>query len=384
LSGDIYRYVWDAHVFTSGINPYLYPPEDPALAHLRDDAIFPEVGLPWLPTPYFPLAQAFFGGAYLLVPDSVTMIKIGLAAADLAAIALLLVLTSRLGRSPAWVALYAWHPLLLIEVAHSGHVDGLLLPLMVLAMGAAALLRKPGWTGLCLGLAVLIKPYALFLAPAFWQRWDWRLPAVLAGTVLAGLLAFGGPGGQWLWDGTVFGSAPYLAAHASFNPGSIWAVVGWLATAAGIEPGTAVRAAGLALLGAAGLWVIVFAPDLSQYPDGAARMAGLARRGWILAAAFWLSTQQMHPWYLLLGLPLLAFYAPRWAVAFSGLIMLSYLNYHFDPWRLPLWVRTLEYLPVYLLLAWELPQMLRRRGAGLETSLPSLRGSPLPEGGLKP
>ena len=39
-STDIYRYIWDGRVQADGINPYRYVPADPALAHLRDAAIY--------------------------------------------------------------------------------------------------------------------------------------------------------------------------------------------------------------------------------------------------------------------------------------------------------------------------------------------------------
>src|SRR5580693_8916464 len=43
LSSDMYRYVWDGRVQTTGINPYRYVPADTALQSLRDDAIFPHI-----------------------------------------------------------------------------------------------------------------------------------------------------------------------------------------------------------------------------------------------------------------------------------------------------------------------------------------------------
>src|SRR4051812_23190448 len=36
LSDDVFRFLWDGRVQAAGINPYLYPPDDPALAGLRD------------------------------------------------------------------------------------------------------------------------------------------------------------------------------------------------------------------------------------------------------------------------------------------------------------------------------------------------------------
>ena len=60
-SDDAYRYVWDGRVQAAGINPYRYAPADPALAELRDDAIFPKINrAEYAVTIYPPVAQMFF------------------------------------------------------------------------------------------------------------------------------------------------------------------------------------------------------------------------------------------------------------------------------------------------------------------------------------
>src|SRR5438876_5057436 len=75
LSDDIYRYIWDGRVQAAGINPYRYIPADPALAHLRDDAIYPRINRRnYARTIYPPIAEA----VYLLttrVSESVTWMK---------------------------------------------------------------------------------------------------------------------------------------------------------------------------------------------------------------------------------------------------------------------------------------------------------------------
>ena len=70
LSSDLYRYVWDGRVQAAGINPYLYIPADPALAGLRDTAIFPHINrADYAPTIYPPVAQAIFLAVGLAQPD---------------------------------------------------------------------------------------------------------------------------------------------------------------------------------------------------------------------------------------------------------------------------------------------------------------------------
>lgn len=363
-SGDIWRYVWDGRVMAHGVNPYQFAPSDPALASLRDDHVYPRVGLPDLRTIYPPLAEAFFGVAYAFTPDRVIGLKLGLVLGELAAAWWLIPLLRQARRSPAWLAAYAWHPLLMVEVAQAGHVDGLALPLVVLAL-RAALRRRHGWAGAFLGAAALVKFYPAVLLPALWQRRDWRLPVAFAAVTAAGYLAAAGPGGVWLRNGAVFGSLSQVVSTTRFNPGFLWGGVqrltGWLEA----NPDIAATAALMLLLLAVAGWVAWLAPRPGDNPA-----VELAQRATVMAGSFLLVSRMVHPWYLTFALPLLTLWPARWLWLFSATVMASYLTYHTNPWHLPFGVRVAEYLPVYLLLlygglvalrpAW-LPRVLRPR-----------------------
>ena len=61
LSTDPYRYVWDGRVQAHGINPYRYVPADPALAGLRDGAIYEHINRKtYAKTVYPPGSQVVF------------------------------------------------------------------------------------------------------------------------------------------------------------------------------------------------------------------------------------------------------------------------------------------------------------------------------------
>src|ERR1051325_200822 len=65
LSDDIYRYVWDGRVQSTGINPYRYIPADESLAALRDEKIYPNINRrDYAHTMYPPVAEA----AFFLIP----------------------------------------------------------------------------------------------------------------------------------------------------------------------------------------------------------------------------------------------------------------------------------------------------------------------------
>ena len=133
LSDDIYRYVWDGLVQHAGINPYHYPPEAPELGFLRDDTIFPMINRKWALTIYPPAAQLFFRALAWLWPGQLVAMKTIILLADVGSIALLLCLLKQLHLPQSRIVLYAWHPLVVVELGISGHLDGLMLPFVLLA-----------------------------------------------------------------------------------------------------------------------------------------------------------------------------------------------------------------------------------------------------------
>jgi hypothetical protein len=122
LSDDIYRYLLDGLQMLSGNNPYGLAPDE---VHPSTEALarlLPRINHPELPTIYPPMAQYLFalGAAF---GHSVAGVKALFILLDLASCGLILRLLKTLGRSYSWAILYAWHPVAVIEVAASGHVD---------------------------------------------------------------------------------------------------------------------------------------------------------------------------------------------------------------------------------------------------------------------
>jgi alpha-1,6-mannosyltransferase len=167
LSTDVYRYIWDGRVQDAGINPYRYMPAAPELAGLRDDRIYPNINRRDTDsTPYPPGAQLIFLAAYKLHSSSLTAFKILLSLFDLLAILALMIVLGRNRLHPAQAILFAWHPLLIYEGAHTGHIESAFIVCLVLALLAQSY-RKPALTGVALAMATLIKYYPAMLLAAF-------------------------------------------------------------------------------------------------------------------------------------------------------------------------------------------------------------------------
>jgi hypothetical protein len=132
LSDDIFRYLLDGMILLEGANPYAAAPDAVASANPAVAALIPMVNHGHLPTIYPPAAQfvfaagAFFGGTVGM--------KLVLAVMDLAACFLIIRILTQLHLPASRAVLYAWHPLPVIEIAASGHIDAAAICFLMLTL----------------------------------------------------------------------------------------------------------------------------------------------------------------------------------------------------------------------------------------------------------
>jgi len=184
---DIHRYLWDGRIQRLGYNPYLVVPNAPALRSLHTVETR-TLNHPDLPSPYPPAAELFFR-AVISIHESLFAMKVALFICGLAIVPLLLEVLHRSGKGAHWVLAFAWHPLLAIDVAGSGHVD--ILGALILLVSFAALARR--WRSVAavtLGLAVAVKFLPIILLPLYWKRIRMRDTALAAVTLALLYLPF--------------------------------------------------------------------------------------------------------------------------------------------------------------------------------------------------
>lgn len=228
LSSDIYRYVWDGIVEHAHINPYRYVPGSTALAFLRapHEAIFDNINRrDYAHTIYPPAAQALF---YLVtwISPTVTFMKMVMVLFEGVTMYALIALLHGLGIRRERTLLYAWCPLLIWEIAGSGHLDSAAMAFIGLAL-LARYRRRAVLTGLFLAIAILLKLYPLVLLPALYRRGDWKMPATVAAVVglgyasyvNVGRLVFGYLGGYVKEEGIATGSRYFLLELTQRIPG---------------------------------------------------------------------------------------------------------------------------------------------------------------------
>jgi alpha-1,6-mannosyltransferase len=314
LSTDAYRYVWDARIASAGIDPYAYPPAAPELAALRDAGIYPRLNHTTWRTVYPPVAQAFFRAVYWCAPDSILAMKLALGMAELLALAAVILLLRTLHLPSGRLAIYAWNPLLLVEIWGSGHLDALVLATVSVAALASAR-HRDGIAAVLLGLGTLVKLYPAVLILLLPGRRRLSVYALFGAVLGAGTIATGG------LDRWPIGPIGRYVMDEHFNPGLVRSVID--------QP--------LLALAVTIAWVLAVAW----------RRPGLfAVRAVPMVAGVIVLGANVFPWYVLWLVPFLAVTPSVPLIAFTGSVGFAYSFFLSEPWVIPWWGRLVEVAPL--------------------------------------
>jgi hypothetical protein len=315
LSDDIYRYVWDGRVQSTGTNPYRYIPADDSLAALRDEKIYPNINRrDYAHTMYPPVAEA---GFLLItrVSESVTWMKAAMVAFEAVTIWALVQLLVSFGLARQRVLIYAWHPLAIWEFAGSGHVDALAIAFIALALLAR---RKHGETstGFFLACATCVKLFPAVLFPVLYVRRSWKMPLAFAITIVAAYLPYlsVGPMG-------VLGFLPGYASERGMVSGEQFFLLAVARRLFGaVVPGSIYLIFAVVVLGLLCVW-------LMRQSDS------YLRNSLIVASVFMFLLTPHFSWYFVWLIPFLCF-IPSISVFYltfaSFLLYLTWLNDHPD------------------------------------------------------
>jgi alpha-1,6-mannosyltransferase len=379
LEDDYYRYLWDGGVTSSGHNPYKHAPSDAGEDGVAPDAInalakaagvvHSRINHADLRTIYPPVAQAFFALAYWAEPWSLLAWRLVCLGGELATLGLLLALLGDLKRSPLWVAVYWWNPVVIKELINSAHMEAILLP-FVLASLLLSIRHRPMAATAALALAAGAKLWPVILAPLIWRQLI-AAPRQLA--VAVGLLG----------AVCVLWAVPPLLAGLGDDSGFVAYATHWK-TASAIMPNLE-RLVGLLLSPfkaeaeiisrvarlLVGLVLAAFIIWLAWNPlDGS---QDLIERALLTVAALYLLSPSQFPWYLIWLQPLLCLRPERGWLLATALVPLYYVSFYFyatdRAWVFREVVVWVIWLPIWVVLV---KDALGRRGISTATELQTL------------
>ncbi len=329
LSDDVNRSVWEGRIQLHGGNPYAWSdrPEAERWAPLRDE-VWRGMNHRDYTAVYPPLWQLVCR-AVAAMGGTVWAMKVLLAGCELLALWPLATILRRRGRPREQLLVLAWSPLALVEIAGSGHNEGLGL-LLLAAAWAAMESGRPGWSALAAAMGAQVKLLPALVALAWARRYRWwhvLVAAAAAGLLFVPFLA--------ATEEDLTRSLRSLSRHWRFNE-TLFAPA---SSALGHD--AAVRV-GIAL-------VVALAGVLAW------RRSDTAVSGLAVVAAVLLLGPNVLPWYALWLLPFLVVRDEPAALLFTGTVAIAYLVYPSwlsgEPWRIGWAWRALEYVPCVLVAA---------------------------------
>jgi len=184
LSDDVYRYLWEGRAWAVGINPYSTAPAE----LLGDDLFRQKVNHAELTAVYPPLMQ-ILTACVMAVSYSLFAWKIFLACVFAGGCWGITELLRSAGKAPERVLLFAWNPLVLVEIGGMGHLD--LLPAVAILFAVLFWeLRRDRWMNFALAVGACTKVFPILLIPLFARgvtaktRFNHGISLVLGGGVL--------------------------------------------------------------------------------------------------------------------------------------------------------------------------------------------------------
>jgi hypothetical protein len=318
LSSDIYRYVWDGKVQAAGINPYRYIPADDALAFLRDGVIFPHINRADTAVTIYPPVAQFFFLIVTRISESVTVMRLALLGCEAVTVTMIILLLRRMNRPVTRVVAYLWHPLPLWEIANSGHVDALMMALMML--GLWIVLTGYALRGAVLiAFSVLVKPYVAPVLAGIWRPWDLKMPLVVIATVALCYLPYLSVG----WGVLGFLTKGYLTEEGIRAGNDLWLLSLWRLVF-GEHQGDVVAYVVVAAL------VLVFKGLSVARSSDRTTALRLADINMLLLITLLLLSPN-YPWYFLVITPFAALCgsAATWVMSIGALLLSEQLDWDF-------------------------------------------------------
>lgn len=352
LSDDFYRFIWDGRLLSQGISPFIETPsklmEDPEFSKLLiNQQLYQGMNSRDYFTIYPPIAQWIFVIAAKLFPESIignlVVMRLFIMLAELGSIMLIMRILKEYRLSPHKVLIYAWNPLVIIELTGNLHFEAIMIFFLLLAIYFFQI-SKWRWSALAFAASVAAKLIPLIFLPLLIFRMPWK--KVAGYWALCVLMVIGFFLTVWSPELTksMTSSLSLYFQKFEFNA-SIYYLVREIGFA--IKGFNIIQEAGKYLA----LTTLLFILGFSWYSHGS--MPWPKAMLWALMVYLLMSTT-VHPWYITPLVALAVFTDYRFPIAWSMLVMVSYAGYSVNGYTENIYLVIAEYSLLTLTLIWDL------------------------------
>ena len=344
FTDDHHRYFWDGLcVLDPDLSPYQGTPRQVAPALDAQHYLFERMNSQDRCTTYPPVAQVAFAFAACFTDPGlgpVFALRILILLFEIASLLLLAQLLKELHKPMSLLALYAFNPLIIVELVGNLHTEVLMIPFCLLAL-LMWQRHRFHWSAAFIGMAAAAKLWPLMFLLLVPRKLGWGR-GIVFGAIATGVFC-----ASWVpfltpelipnvWTGLKL-YTNYFEFNASFYQ------LFKLLLGDGLVKGT-VLMSGIAIMI---MCVVAWRDKRSDTSSLAESML------WLLTIYLFTATT-VHPWYIA---PLLAFAVLtryRWPFWWSVLIVPTYLTYRTEPYAEPFWWNAIEYVVLFAIAGLEL------------------------------
>lgn len=352
LSDDFYRFIWDGRLLIKGISPYAALPstlmQDASFnQHSINQLLYQGMNSPDYFTVYPPLSQWIFSFAAWCFPDNIQgnliLIRAFIILFETGSLVLSTKIIRKYGLSENKVLIYAWNPLVIMELTGNLHFEAVMIFFVLLAVYLLQENRLvPSALAMAAGVAVKLVPLIFLPLLAFRDHWKkvmlyWSICAV----TVAGFFLTTWSGA--LWEGLSSSLTLYFQKF-EFNA-SIYYLVR--------EIGFSIKGHNIIQTAGPILALITFVSILLLSRHTHKSMKWPQAMVWALTIYLLMATT-VHPWYITTLVALAVFTNYWFPVAWSILTVLSYAGYTETGFAENMFLVIVEYLSLVVIIFWDL------------------------------
>lgn len=350
LSQDFYRFIWDGELIKSGINPYLYTPDQ---IMEQGTISFPGMnelyaGMTDLNARHFsnypPVNQILFALAALLgggsVMGSMVILRLMIILADIGALYFGRKLLHNLNSANHLAFWYFLNPLVIIELTGNLHFEGVMLFFFIWAIYLLSK-NKWLWASPVYAISIMIKLIPLLFLPILIKYLGLKKSAIFYTLVVSGCVILLLPFYSSVFIDNYSETVGLWFSNFEFNA-SIYNVVKKIAvTYFEAKPWELIDTYG-SLLKIAVLVIILLLAFLRKNQKLDNTLSTMV----IALAMYYFLSSTVHPWYVVFLLGFAIFTDYRFPLVWSCTIILSYYAYSNPDFKENLWLLAIEYIVV--------------------------------------
>lgn len=358
LSDDFYRYIFDGQLLRNGINPYSFLPQE-AFEKIKMapndywNLLLIQMNSPSYFSVYPPFHQVVFWISAMMGENliyNIIAIRLILIASDIFNIFLIWKITKEFGIPNKATWIYAFNPLVIIEISGNLHFEGMVLTGLLFSIYGFCknkqLLASSGWS-----LAVGLKLTPLIIGPLWLKAWSINklIPFLFFAGFLFALLFLPlaiGNGWTGFWN-----SLRLYQSNFEFNASVYYLFREVFSFFLGYNP-IAYLGPALNLITLMGILVFVYFWKLKN-------PINLAEGVFWIYLIFLLLQPVVHPWYLIPGFGISVLTKYRVFLIWTFLVFLSYAAYSYPVVKESWLLLGIEYGVLFGYLGYKITQKMR-------------------------